>query len=117
MGRETMEHLSEVFVQNMPKTTQFLRDGSLNPDWLPWMNAFDTWMQQANTPVEIDDGLYAVRIGSAIVVTGVVKAGSRIEGVGPAVTFTHCGVEFNSEGFIKGGDEDVSISVSFISRR
>lgn len=117
MDRNTMEHLSGVFVQNMPKSQQFLRDGSLNPDWLPWMNAFDTWMQQANTPIKISDGLYSVRTGSVITVTGTVKAGERIETVGPAVTFTKGGVEFNENGFIQGGSEDISLSVQYIARR
>lgn len=117
MDRNTMEQLSGVFVQNMPKTQQFLRDGSLNPDWLPWMNAFDTWMQQANTPIMIADGLYAVRTGSVITVTGTVKAGAMVDTIGPAVTFTHDGVEFNKDGFIKGGTDDTSLSVQYIARR
>lgn len=117
MDRNTIEHLSGVFVQNMPKTQQFLRDGSLNPDWLPWMNAFDTWMQQANTPVKIADGLYSVRTGSVVTVTGTVKARTRIETVGPAVTFTYFGVEFNMEGFILGGDDDIALSIQYIARR
>lgn len=117
MDKNTMEHLSGVFVQNMPKSQQFLRDGSLNPDWLPWMNAFDTWMQQANTPVKIEDGLYAVRTGSVITVTGTVKAGKRIETIGPASTFMYSGVEFNQDGFIQGGSADVALSVQYIARR
>lgn len=117
MLRNILQKLSETFVQSMPRTQQFLRDGVLNPDWNPWMNSFDTWMNQAQTPVEISEGLYAVRTGSLITLTGVVKAGQRIDGIAPAVTFVHDGVEFNSNGFIQGGSEDVSLSVTFISRR
>lgn len=116
MDRNTMEQLSGVFVQNMPKSQQFMRDGSLNPDWLPWMNAFDTWMQQANTPVKIADGLYSVRTGSVITVTGTVKAGERVETIGPAVTFVYMGVEFNKDGFIQGGAGDTALSVQYIAR-
>jgi len=117
MGRENLMQLEGVFVQNMPKAQQFLRDGSLNPDWLPWMNAFDTWMQQASTPIDLDDGLYAVRVGSVITVTGTVKAGATIEAIGPAVTFTHDGVEFNENGTITGGSVDTALSVTYIARR
>lgn len=116
MDRNTLESLSMVFVQNMPKAQQFLRDGSLNPDWLPWMNAFDTWMQQANTPVVIANGLFAVRTGSVITVTGTVKAGAKIDIIGPAETFVHEGVSFNKNGFIQGGGSDVALSVSYIAR-
>lgn len=117
MDRNVLQKLSETYVQSMPRTQQFLRDGVLNPDWNPWMNSFDTWMNQAQTPVEIATDLYAVRTGSVITVTGVVHAGQRIEGIAPAVTFVRDGVEFNSNGFIQGGIEDVSLSVTFISRR
>lgn len=113
----TMAQLEGVFVQNMPRTQQVLRDGTVNPDWNPFMNSFDTWMQQASTPLELDEGLYSVRIGCVITVTGTVKAGAEIRTVGPAVTFWRDGVEFDSEGFIKGGSSDVSLSVSYIARR
>lgn len=112
-----MHNLSDIYVQSMPRSTQFMRDGSLNPDWAPWMNSFDTWMNQAQTPVEIHENLYAVRMGSIVTITGVVKANVEIDGIAPAVTFEHLGVEFNSNGIIKGGSADVSLSVTFIARR
>lgn len=112
-----MAQLEGVFVQNMPRTQQVLRDGSVNPDWNPFMNSFDTWMQQASTPIELDEGLYSVRTGCVITVTGTVKAGSEIRTVGPAVTFVHGGVEFDKEGLIRGGSSDESLSVSYIARR
>lgn len=117
MDRNVLEKLSEVFVQSMPKSQQFLRDGTLNPDWLPWMNSFDTWMQQLSTPVTLDDDLFAVRNGSLITVTGKVKAGTEIKGIAPARTFTHGGVEFNENGTIRGGSVDTNLSVTFIARR
>jgi len=117
MDRNVSQKLTETYVQTMPRAPQFFRDGGLNPDWNPWMNSFDTWMNQAQTPVEIADDLYAVRTGSVVTVTGIVKAGASIEGLAPAVTFTHDGVEFNSNGTITGGSADVSLSVTFIARR
>ena len=113
----TISQLECVFVQNMPRTQQVLRDGSVNPDWNPFMNSFDSWMQQLNTPVKIAEGLYAVRTGSLITVTGTVKAHAEIRTVGPAVTFSHDGVEFEEDGLIRGGDSDSAISVSYIARR
>ena len=117
MDRQTLQKLSENYVQSMPRAPQFFREGGLNPDWNPWMNSFDTWMNQAQTPVEIAENLYAVRTGSVVTVTGIVKAGAVVEGLAPAVTFVHEGVEFNSDGTITGGSEDKSLSVTFISRR
>lgn len=117
MDRQVLQKLTETYVQTMPRAPQFMRDGGLNPDWNPWMNSFDTWMNQAQTPVEIEENLYAVRTGSVVTITGVVKAGAQIEGIAPAVTFTHEGVEFNSNGTITGGSADKALSVTFIARR
>lgn len=117
MDRDIRSQLSGVFVPYMPKSQQSLRDGSLNPDWLPWMNAFDTWMQQASTPLQIGDDLFAVRMGCVVTVTGIVKAGETIEGIAPARTFVHEGVEFNENGTITGGSADTGLTVTFISRR
>jgi len=117
MERQKLQKLAETYVQSMPRAPQFFRDGGLNPDWNPWMNSFDTWMNQAQTPVEIAENLYAVRTGSTITITGVVKANAEIEGLAPAVTFVHDGVEFNENGTIRGGSVDTNLSVTFIARR
>ena len=114
---DILQKLGDNFVHSMPRVPQSSRDGSLNAEFVSWANAFDTWMDQAQTPVEIAEGLYAVRIGPVITVTGTVRAGERIEGIGPAVTFSTGGVTFDSEGFIQGGSADVPLSVTFISRR
>lgn len=117
MDMQALSQLEGVFVQNMPRVQQTMRNGDMNPDWNPFMNSFDSWMQQINTPVEIADGLYAVRTGSLITVTGTVKAHAEIRTVGPAATFSHDGVEFEEDGLIRGGDSDTAISVSYIARR
>lgn len=112
-----LSQLEGVYVQGMPRVNQTVRDGSVNPDWTPFMNSFDTWMRQASTPIELDEGLYAVRVGSVITVTGTVKAGKKIEIVGPPSTFHVEGVTFDKEGFINGGDVDKTVSVTYIARR
>jgi hypothetical protein len=117
MARQILAQLEGVFVQNMPRVQQTMRNGDVNPDWNPFMNSFDSWMQQACTPVEIADGLYAARVGCVITVTGTVKAGAEIETVGPAETFVREGVTFRKEGLIIGTDTDTAVSVSYIARK
>ena len=109
--------LEGVFVQNVPRVQQTTRTGDVNPDWTPFMNSFDSWMQQASTPIELEEGLYAVRIGCVIVVTGIVKACAEIGIVGPAETFVSGGVTFGKEGKIVGTDSDTAVSVSYIARK
>ena len=117
MGMQTLAQLEGVFVQNMPRVQQTMRNGGMNPDWTPFMNSFDSWMQQACTPVEIAEGLYAARIGCVITVTGTVRAGAEIDVVGPAETFSSGGVEFRKEGKIIGFEHDTTVSVSYIARK
>lgn len=117
MDMQALSQLEGVFVQNMPRVQQTTRNGDVNPDWNPFMNSFDSWMQQACTPVEIADGLYAVRIGCIITVTGTVKAGSEIDIIGPAETFSNGGVDFRKEGKIVGSEHDTVVSVSYIARK
>lgn len=117
MDMQALSQLEGVFVQNMPRVQQTMRNGDMNPDWTPFMNSFDSWMQQASTPIELEEGLYAVRIGCVIVVTGIVKAGAEIGIVGPAETFVSGGVTFGKEGKIVGTDSDTAVSVSYIARK
>lgn len=117
MARQILAQLEGVFVQNMPRVQQTMRNGDVNPVWNPFMNSFDSWMQQASTPIELEEGLYAVRIGCVIVVTGIVKAGAEIGIVGPAETFVSGGVTFGKEGKIVGTDSDTAVSVSYIARK
>lgn len=117
MGMNTLAQLEGIFVQNMPRVQQTTRGGDVNPDWMPFMNSFDSWMQQACTPVEIAEDLYAARIGCVITVTGIVRAGAQINVIGPAKTFSIGGVEFRSEGKIIGSEQDMAVSISYIARR
>jgi hypothetical protein len=116
-GMRTIAQLEGVFVQNMPRVRQSERDGGVNPDWTPFMNSFDSWMQQACTPVEIAEGLYAARVGCVITVTGTVKSMAEVNTVGPAVTFSVGQVTFHSDGRITNFGEDIAVSVSYIARK
>ena len=39
MDMQALSQLEGVFVQNMPRVQQTMRNGDMNPDWNPFMNS------------------------------------------------------------------------------
>jgi len=92
------------------------RDLSLSDSWKPFINAFNTWMEQAQSKVRLDKGVYASRIGNVVFVTGKVVKGSRIAIPKPAVGYSVGSVLFSEEGLIVNDGEDVAISTSYVAK-
>ena len=111
------EVLAEAFVHQFPDVPQTTRGGQVEPLWSQWFRAFYTWLTQAQTVTDVTDRLVANRVGQTVCMTGTIGAGERIDGIGPARSFSVGSVFFSEEGFIRNDGEETSLSVTFVTRR
>lgn len=114
MNKNLNAELSGVFVPELPICAQTNRDGSVNPEWLPWTNAINTFLAQATNAYDINRKLAVSRVGNICCITGKLESGQEITCLHAAYDFNVGKVKFSKNGIKNEGDE-VSLSVAFIS--
>lgn len=109
--------LLNVFVPFIPSEEgSSNRDGTLAESWKPFVNAFNTWMEQAQGVKKVSNGLYCVRMGAIVFLTGTVEKGERIDIAPPVTTFKVGNVLFSEEGFIQNEVASQSLNVTYIAK-
>lgn len=104
-----------VFVPYIPLESPANRD-SLAESWYPFVNAFNTWMDQAQSVKKLAERLYCVRFGMLVTLTGTIEQNQSIDVIPPIESFKVGDVLFSKKGFIINNGDDASISVTYVAK-